>query len=44
MVLLVHSGGTGVLVPRFGLASGARLTRRPDRFLSGDQSDGLPSP
>src|SRR6202035_1653310 len=32
MVLLVHSEGTGVLVPLFGLASGVHLTRRPDLF------------
>jgi hypothetical protein len=37
MVLLVHSEGTGVLVPRFGLTSRARLTRRGDLFLSGAQ-------
>jgi len=30
MVLLVHSEGTGVLVPLFDLTSGAHLTRRPD--------------
>src|SRR3984957_4614587 len=32
MVLLVHSEGTGVLVPRFGLAPRALLTRRPAAF------------